>query len=151
MVAELQRLGARLLAEDEVAALSAAAFDDGAVQLQTLGQSCLNLGALAGFEAEIDDKVLLAPLPTDLEALLAHPLAAEKLMPVLGLVRSPSVEHAIAVAEAITEHGGLGHTSAVYATDEDVDRGLLGARAHRAASSSTRRPRSARSAASTTR
>ena len=120
MVAELQRLGARLLSEDEVAALSAAAFDDGAVQLQTVGQSCLNLGALAGFEAEIDDKVLLAPLPTDLDALLAHPLAAEKLMPVLGLVRSPSVEHAIAVAEAITEHGGLGHTSAVYATDEDV-------------------------------
>jgi acetaldehyde dehydrogenase/alcohol dehydrogenase len=120
MVAELQRLGARLLSEDEVAALSAAAFDDGAVQLQTVGQSCLNLGALAGFEADVDDKVLLAPLPSDLEALVAHPLAAEKLMPVLGLVRSPSVEHAIAVAEAITEHGGLGHTSAVYATDEDV-------------------------------
>ena len=120
MVAELQRLGARLLSEEEVAALSAAAFDDGAVQLQTVGQSCLNLGALAGFEADIDDKVLLAPLPSDVEALLAHPLAAEKLMPVLGLVRSPSVEHAITVAEAITEHGGLGHTSAVYATDEDV-------------------------------
>ena len=30
MVAELQRLGARLLSEGEVAALSAAAFDDGA-------------------------------------------------------------------------------------------------------------------------
>jgi len=120
MLAELQRLGARLLSEDEVAALSAAAFDDGAVQLQTVGQSCMNLGALAGFEAEIDAKVLLAPLPTDLDALIAHPLAAEKLMPVLGLVRSPSVEHAIAAAEAITEHGGLGHTSAVYATDEDV-------------------------------
>ena len=120
MVAELQRLGARLLGEDEVTALSAAAFDDGAVQLQTVGQSCMTLGGLAGFEAEIDDKVLLAPLPTDLDELTAHPLAAEKLMPVLGLVRSPSVEHAIAAAEAITEHGGLGHTSAVYATDEDV-------------------------------
>ena len=77
-------------------------------------------GALAGFEAEIDDKVLLAPLPSDLDALVAHPLAAEKLMPVLGLVRSPSVDHAIAAAEAITERGGLGHTSAVYATDDDV-------------------------------
>ena len=121
MVAELQRLGARLLGEDEVSALSAAAFaEDGAVQLQTVGQSCMTLGGLAGFEAEIDDKVLLAPLPTDLDELIAHPLAAEKLMPVLGLVRSPSVEHAIAAAEAITEHGGLGHTSAVYATDDDV-------------------------------
>jgi acetaldehyde dehydrogenase/alcohol dehydrogenase len=120
LVAELQRLGARLLSEEEVAALSAAAFDAGAVQLQTVGQSCANLGAIAGFEADLDDKVLLAPLPSDLDALTEHPLAAEKLMPVLGLVRSPDVEHAIAVAEAITEHGGLGHTSAVYSEDEQV-------------------------------
>ena len=121
MLAELQRLGARLLSEDDVAALSAAAFDDGAVQLQTVGQSCLSLAGIAGFEAGVDDKVLLAPLPSsDLGELVAHPLAAEKLMPVLGLVRSPSVDHAIAAAEAITEHGGLGHTSAVYATDDDV-------------------------------
>jgi acetaldehyde dehydrogenase/alcohol dehydrogenase len=120
MVAELQRLGARLLTGEQVEALSAAAFDDGAVQLQTVGQSCVNLGVLAGFEAGADDKVLLAPLPSDVDELLAHPLAAEKLMPVLGLVRSPSVEHAIAVAEAITEHGGLGHTSAVYAADDTV-------------------------------
>jgi acetaldehyde dehydrogenase/alcohol dehydrogenase len=120
MLAELQRLGARLLSEDEVEALSAAAFADGAVQLQTVGQSCLSLAGIAGFEAGVDDKVLLAPLPSDLDELVAHPLAAEKLMPVLGLVRSPSVDHAIAAAEAITEHGGLGHTSAVYATDDDV-------------------------------
>ena len=51
-----------------MAALSAAAFDDGAVQLQTVGQSCLNLGAIAGFEAALDDKVLLAPLPSDLDS-----------------------------------------------------------------------------------
>ena len=43
-------------------------------------------------------------------------------MPVLGLVRSPSVDHGIAACELVTEHGGLGHTSAVYATDEDVIR-----------------------------
>ena len=44
----------------------------------------------------------------------------EKLMPILGLVRSPSVDHALDVCALVTEHGGLGHTSAVYATDEDV-------------------------------
>ena len=41
-------------------------------------------------------------------------------MPVLGIVRSPSVEHGIAACELVTEHGGLGHTSAVYAQDETV-------------------------------
>ena len=41
-----------------------------------------------------DAKVLLAPLPSDLDELARHPFVQEKLMPVLGLVRSPSVEHA---------------------------------------------------------
>ena len=52
-------------------------------------------------------------------------------MPVLGLVRSPSVEHALAACELVTEHGGLGHTSAVYATDEAVIAALRRAHPHR--------------------
>ncbi|HYF27886.1 MAG TPA: bifunctional acetaldehyde-CoA/alcohol dehydrogenase [Baekduia sp.] len=123
LVAEFERMGARVLGEGDVARLSAASFgEDGRVQLQVLGQSCVNLGALAGIEVGDRDKVLLAPLPSDLDALAAHPLVHEKLMPVLGLVRSPSVEHGIAACELVTEHGGLGHTSAVYANDEDVVR-----------------------------
>jgi acetaldehyde dehydrogenase/alcohol dehydrogenase len=35
-------------------------------------------------------------------------------------VRSPSIKHALAACELVTEHGGLGHTSAVYARDEAV-------------------------------
>jgi acetaldehyde dehydrogenase/alcohol dehydrogenase len=120
-VAELERMGARLLSEDEVDRLAELAFpDDGQVELRALGQSCQNLGAMAGFEAADGDKVLLAPLPSEPDELARHPFLREKLMPVLGLVRSPSVEHALAVCELVTEHGGLGHTSAVYATDEDV-------------------------------
>ncbi|HZE04529.1 MAG TPA: bifunctional acetaldehyde-CoA/alcohol dehydrogenase [Solirubrobacteraceae bacterium] len=127
VIAEFQRMGARLLTDEQTAALAAQSFDaDGRVQLQVLGQSCANLGALAGFEADPSDKVLLAPLPADLEALADHPFIAEKLMPVLGVVRSPSVQHGIRACELVTEHGGLGHTSAVYARDEDV----IGAFAH---------------------
>ncbi len=121
MVSEFQRMGARLLTDEQTVALAARSFDaDGRVEFQALGQSCVNLGGLAGFEAAESDKVLLAPLPSDLDALAAHPFLAEKLMPVLGLVRSPSVDHAIRVCELVTEHGGLGHTSAVYARDEGV-------------------------------
>ena len=39
-------------------------------------------------------------------------------MPVLGLVRSPDLDHGVAAAVLVTEHGGLGHTSAVYARDD---------------------------------
>jgi acetaldehyde dehydrogenase / alcohol dehydrogenase len=120
-MAEFERMGAHVLTDAETADLAAKSFsEDGRVELQVLGQSCVNLGALAGFEAADADKVLLAPLPADLDALAAHPFLAEKLMPVLGVVRSPSVEHAIRACELVTEHGGLGHTSAVYATDEEV-------------------------------
>ncbi len=120
-LAELQRLGARLLDEDEVRRLADLSFrPDGGVEIRALGQSCANLATMAGFEAGQEDKVLLAPLPSDPEELARHPLIREKLMPVLGVVRSPSVEHAITVCDLVTEHGGLGHTSAVYATDQTV-------------------------------
>jgi acetaldehyde dehydrogenase/alcohol dehydrogenase len=121
VVAELQRMGARVLDPAEVDAIARLAFEpDGRVQVAALGQSCANLAAMGGFAIGEDTKVLLAPLPTDLAELAVHPLVQEKLMPVLGIVRSPSVEHGIAACELVTEHGGLGHTSAVYAQDESV-------------------------------
>jgi acetaldehyde dehydrogenase / alcohol dehydrogenase len=123
VVAEFERLGARVLTPEEVERLATVAFEpDGRPRMEALGRTCVDLAALAGFEAADHDKVLLAPLPSDLDALADHPLTQEKLMPVLGLVHSPSVDHGIAACELVTEHGGLGHTSAVYATDEDVIR-----------------------------
>jgi len=120
-IAEFQRMGARLLAADEVDRLARIAFlDTGEPSLQAVGQSPERLGELAGFEVAADTKVLLAPLPADLEALGAHPLVREKLMPVLGVVRSPTVEHGIAACDLVTTHGGLGHTSAVYSRDPAV-------------------------------
>jgi acetaldehyde dehydrogenase/alcohol dehydrogenase len=133
VIDEFRRMGARLLTVKETDALASKSFsEDGRVEFSVLGQSCVTLGALAGFEADEADKVLLAPLPTDLVKLGAHPFIAEKLMPVLGIVRSPSVEHGIAACELVTEHDGLGHTSAVYATDQAViDRFALAIRTGR--------------------
>jgi len=119
-VAELQRMGAQMLTADELERMTAAIAPDGEIALGALGQSCPNLAAMAGIEVRADAKVLLVALPTPLVELAEHPLLREKLMPVLGLVRSPTVEHGIAACELVTETGGLGHTSAVYARDEDV-------------------------------
>jgi acetaldehyde dehydrogenase / alcohol dehydrogenase len=120
-MAEFERMGARLLSADETRRLAEQAFDDQRhPRLASLGQGCVNLGRLAGFEVAEDTKVLLAPLPSDLAQLAEHPFINEKLMPVLGVVRSPSVEHGLDACALVTEHGGLGHTSAVYASDESV-------------------------------
>jgi acetaldehyde dehydrogenase / alcohol dehydrogenase len=121
VVAEFRRMGAHMLTEAETDRLAHAIFhEDGSVEMAALGQSCPSLGALAAIEVPEDAKVILAPLPTDLDALAEHPFVHEKLMPVLGLVRARSVEHAIDACVLVTELGGLGHTSAVYARDQDV-------------------------------
>jgi acetaldehyde dehydrogenase/alcohol dehydrogenase len=120
-IAEFQRMGARLLAQDEVERLARVAFlENGDPNIEAVGRSPVDLAAKAGFPAEPSDKVLLAVLPSELEALGAHPLVREKLMPVLGLVRSPGVDHALAACDLVTRRGGLGHTSAVYARDPAV-------------------------------
>ncbi len=121
LLAEFDRMGAQLLTDAEVAKLcDHIVADDGSIELIALGQSCQNLAGIAGIEIRPDAKVLLAPLPSDLAELAAHPLLQEKLMPVLGVVRSPSLEHGIDACVLVTEHDGLGHTSAVYTRDEAV-------------------------------
>lgn len=123
VIAEFERMGALALQPDEVDRLAEFMFGcDGVVNLEAMGQPAGMLAERAGIAAPPAVKVLLAPLPADLDALAHHPLVHEKLMPVLGVVRSPDVQHAIDACVLVTESGGLGHTSAVYARDDDVVR-----------------------------
>jgi acetaldehyde dehydrogenase/alcohol dehydrogenase len=126
VVAEFARMGAVLLSREQSAALAGFAFgpdgDADKVNLAALGQPARELARRAGFTVPPDTKVLLAELPSDLGALAVHPLLREKLMPVLGLVRSHDVQHGIAAAVLVTERGGLRHTAAVYARDDTVVR-----------------------------
>lgn len=123
VVGEFRRMGAHLLSPAEADRLSEFAFGCAdKVNLAALGQPAPELARRAGVEVDPATKILLAPLPADLDELAAHPLVQEKLMPVLGLVRARDEQHAIDVAVLVTEHGGLGHTSAVYSTDDDLVR-----------------------------
>ncbi|OBI54886.1 bifunctional acetaldehyde-CoA/alcohol dehydrogenase [Mycobacterium sp. E787] len=121
VMAEFERMGAQLLTPAEADAVAEFAFGCGdKISLEAVGKKASELAARADFSVSPTVKVLLAQLPADLDELASHPLLAEKLMPVLGVVRARGVQHAIDVAVLVTEHGGLGHTSAVYASDEDV-------------------------------
>lgn len=123
VVREFERMGAQLLKPEEVKRLAEFVFGCGdTVNLMALGQPPQVLGERAGIPVDPKVKVLLAPLPSEVKELARHPLIREKLMPVLGLVRARDEKEAIAACVAVTEHGGLGHTSAVYATDPDVIR-----------------------------
>ncbi len=121
LIAEFERMGAHLLTAQEAEQLAAFAFGCAdKANLEALGQRAPELARRSGFEVDDATKILLAELPSDLDELAAHPLLKEKLMPVLGVVRSPDLDHAIAAAVLVTEHGGLGHTSAVYTRDDAV-------------------------------
>lgn len=121
MIAEFKKMGAHLLSAGEAAKIAEFAFGCGdKVAMDAVGQKAPELAARAGFSVPPTTKILLAPLPSDIDELAGHPLVAEKLMPVLGVVRARSEQHAIDVAVLVTEHGGLGHTSAIYATDQAV-------------------------------
>ena len=120
-VAEFERMGARVLTAEETERLADFVFGDReVVNVAALGQQAPELARRAGITVEPTVKLLIAPLPDDLAELDRHPLVREKLMPVLGLVRARSVQHAIDTAVLVTEHGGLGHTSAIYAEDDAV-------------------------------
>ncbi|UXA19183.1 bifunctional acetaldehyde-CoA/alcohol dehydrogenase [Mycobacterium sp. SMC-4] len=120
-IAEFEQMGAQLLSDDEAAKVAEFAFGCAdKIALEAVGQKASELAARAGFTVSPTVKILLAVLPADLDELAAHPLVAEKLMPVLGVVRARDVQHGIDAAVLVTEHGGLGHTSAIYAGDDDV-------------------------------
>lgn len=122
VVAEFVHMGAYLMNEEEAVQLADFVFAGSGekVNMKALGQKAPELARRAGLDVPAHVKVLLAELPADLDSLTTHKLRQEKLMPVLGLVRARDVQHAIDCAVVVTEHGGLGHTSSVYARDEDV-------------------------------
>jgi acetaldehyde dehydrogenase/alcohol dehydrogenase len=123
VLAEFRRMGSHLMSSEEQQKLTEFAFGTGGtVNLMALGQMAPQLAARAGIEVPENTKVLIATLPSEPAELAVHPLTREKLMPVLGFVRAMSEQQAIDCAVTVTEHGGLGHTSSIYARDEDIIR-----------------------------
>lgn len=90
---------------------------NGALVVDSVGQSPRKLGELAGFETPPDTRAILAELDS---VGRSTPLSAEKLAPVLAFYVVDGAEEGIRRAHEILEFGGLGHTAAVHAADADV-------------------------------
>ncbi len=119
MRAELQRMGARFLDEEEAERLADVCFDSATGHLNyfAIGQTPQLLAGAAGIDIEPHHKVLVVPIERfDLAELFLH----EKLFPVLAYLVADDMDHALTLCEGVTEIAGLGHTSAVYARDERV-------------------------------
>ena len=107
--------GGYLLSAEQTAAMQTVILKNASLNADIVGQSAVNIAAMAGIDVPATTKVLIGEVTeiNDLEA-FAH----EKLSPLLGMYRAQDFNHAMDIAEALVTLGGIGHTSALY-TDQD--------------------------------
>lgn len=119
VIAVLKSYGAYVLNEEETGKVEAVAIDreKKGMSAAVVGQSAVKIAQLAGISVPAQTKVLIAPLQgvgPD------YPLSREKLSPILALYAVDNYEEGIRRCEELTEFGGLGHTAAIHAEDQDV-------------------------------
>ncbi|WP_025821071.1 bifunctional acetaldehyde-CoA/alcohol dehydrogenase [Shewanella marina] len=108
--------GGYLLNAKENKALQQVILKNGGLNADIVGQSAVDIAAMADIKVPATTKVLIgeATKIDDSEA-FAH----EKLSPLLGMYRADNFEQAVIKAEALVALGGIGHTSGLY-TDQDT-------------------------------
>ena len=88
-----------------------------AVNGAIVGHSAIEIAEKAGLKVPAGTKLLLAEIP---DATMEHPLALEKLSPVLALIKSDGVEDGFKKAEGMLNLGGLGHTAVIHTENEGL-------------------------------
>ena len=88
-----------------------------AVNGAIVGHSAIEIAEKAGLKVSAGTKMLLAEIP---DATMEHPLALEKLSPVLALIKSDGVEDGFKKAEGMLNLGGLGHTAVIHTENEEL-------------------------------
>ena len=88
-----------------------------AVNGAIVGHSAIEIAEKVGLKVPAGTKMLLAEIP---DATMEHPLALEKLSPVLALIKSDGVEDGFKKAEGMLNLGGLGHTAVIHTENEDL-------------------------------
>ena len=98
---------------DKVVFIEARIAINGAI----VGHSAIEIAEKAGLKVPEGTKMLLAEIP---DATMDHPLALEKLSPVLALIKSDVFEDGFKKAEGMLNLGGLGHTAVIHTENEEL-------------------------------
>lgn len=116
ILAELKNRNAYLMNASEGAAVARVLLTPQfTVTADCVGQAATVIAQKAGITVPSNTTVLVAELGGVGKQ---HPLSAEKLSPVLGLLFVDCFEAAIVACQGILRFGGMGHTCAIYGTDE---------------------------------
>lgn len=114
LLTALRREGALLLERADARRLATVMFPGGQLDPRFVGRAPDWIAEQAGLRAGPRTRLLLAPFEDVVpEEVLTH----EKLAPVLGVVRVPSVRHGIDAARAVLRISGAGHSAAIHSRD----------------------------------
>jgi len=117
VVSELKQQGAYFLTEEEKQKVASIIMVNGALNAKIVGKSPQVIAEMAGIEIPSDAKLLVAE---ETNVGKEYPFSVEKLSPVLAFYTVKDMEEASAIAVALLELGGLGHTLGIHAEDEKV-------------------------------
>jgi acetaldehyde dehydrogenase/alcohol dehydrogenase len=113
----LQRMksaGAHVAKPEEVAALRELLFGLGSFNVEVLGKSAVEIGAMIGLRLSTNIKIIIAEID---RVGIDEPLSKEKLCPVLGFLRVPHAQAGIARACSLIRLSGPGHSAAIHSND----------------------------------
>jgi acyl-CoA reductase-like NAD-dependent aldehyde dehydrogenase len=113
----LRSAGAFLLDAEQAVRLREVVFPHGRFDPGVVGRSASWLAEQAGVPVPASTKVLVGEFA---QVVPEEVLAREKLTPLLGLVRVPSVAAGIKAARAVLRISGAGHSAAVHSTDPET-------------------------------
>lgn len=120
---QLSRAGAYVVS-DEKAQLSEVLFEeDGHIKSRFIGHSAASIAEAAGLRAPASCRVLVVPI--DASAIGQDPYSAEKLCPILSIVRTKTHTEALDIAERLLNYQVKGHSAAIHIDDKRCEADLL--------------------------
>ena len=116
-IEEFKKIKCYICTEEEIRKLTPVVIDpeSNSMNYQFVGKEAYKIAHEAGFEIPKDTKVLICEVDSK-----SHPLLKEKLMPVLAVLKAESEEDALNKCLLVNYNGGTGHTSGIFAEDENI-------------------------------
>lgn len=115
----MKKAGCYFASKEEIKLLEPVVInlEKGTVNPAIVGKSPATIAAMAGITIPAGTKILC----TELEDVgPEYPLSKEKLSPVLAVIKAKTLEHGLKLCEKMIELGGLGHSSVIHSSSEDV-------------------------------
>lgn len=119
VLSEFKKINCHVCTKEEIKNLTPIVIDPdtNSMNYRYVGKEASKIAEAAGIKTVKDVKILLCEVDSND---INNPLLKEKLMPVLAVMKADSENEALNKCLLVNHSGGTGHTSGIFATDENV-------------------------------